>query len=282
MLRLADVDPLVVRRLVRVVERVGDVLAGLGIVGAKLLCADADGAAPNRRVVEVDDDLVAVAGALLVDQGAQDAGGHHDGGVVIAKGLGRNSRGGALLAEGAGDAAACCPADCVIARRVSELAELAVAAHLRPDQARELLGEGGVVQTQLLEGAGAHVVHEDVSLADHFLGDCDALGGFEVKGDPVLVGVVEVDRRVFGVGELTAKAGALGALSIAGEGLDLDDLCAHLGKDPYRCGSRNIGAHLDDLDACEGTVPVEFFGDAHVSVLLPAYLLIDLIGKVGA
>ena len=170
------------------------VLARLRVVGAELLRAHGDAAAPDGGVVQVDDDFVAPARAQLVHQRPQDAGGHHGRGVVIAERLGRNGRRRALLAEGTRDAAAGSPAHSVVAGGVCELAELAVAAHLSPDKTGELGGQRGVVEAQLLQGGRAHVVHEDVCFADHLLRDGQTFLGFQVEGDPVLVGVRELRR----------------------------------------------------------------------------------------
>ena len=266
MLRLADVEPLIVGGLVGVVEGVGHVGAGLRVVGAELLGAKADGAAPDGGVVQVHDHLVALAGAQLVHERAEQAGGHHDGGVVVTEGLRGDGGGGVLLGEGTGHAAAGGPAHGIVAGGMGELAELAVAAHLAPDQPRELLVQGLVVESELLQGGGAHVVHEDVGLADHLLRDGQALGILQVERHPVLVGVVQIDGGIFRIGQLAAEAGALGALGIAGEGLDLDDLGAHLGQDADGGRGGHVGAHLDDLDAGERAVTVELLGDCHRSI----------------
>ena len=58
----------------------------------------------------------------------------------------------------------------------------------------------------------------------------------------------------------------LGALGIAGKGLDLDDLGAHLGQDADGGRGGHVGAHLDDLDAGERAVTVELLGDCHRSI----------------
>ena len=268
MLRLADVDPLVVRGFVRVVERVRHVLARLRVVGAELLRAHGDAAAPDGGVVQVDDDFVAPARAQLVHQRPQDAGGHHGRGVVIAERLGRNGRRRALLAEGTRDAAAGSPAHSVVAGGVCELAELAVAAHLSPDKTGELGGQRGVVEAQLLQGGRAHVVHKDVCFADHLLRDGQTFLGFQVEGDPVLVGVVEVDGRILGVGQIAAEARTLRALDIAVERFDLQNFGAHFGQYSDGCGSCDVRAHLDHFDARKRAVAIEFLSDGHTTVLL--------------
>ena len=68
------------------------------------------------------------------------------------------------------------------------------------------------------------------------------------------------------VSSLAAEARALGALGVAGEGLDLDDLGAHLGQNADSGGSGHVGAHLDDLDAGERTVAVQLLGYRHACV----------------
>lgn len=62
------------------------------------------------------------------------------------------------------------------------------------------------------------------------------------------------------------KPGPWVPLGIAGEGLDLDDLGAHLGQDADGGRGGHVGAHLDDLDAGERAVTVELLGDCHRSI----------------
>ena len=212
-------------------------------------------------MVQVDDDLVAPAGAQLVYERAQNAGRHHDGGVVVAEGLRRDGRSRVLFGERARDAAASGPADRVVAGGVCKLAELAIAAHLGPNKVREFLGEGGIVEAELLEGSGAHVVHEDVGIGDQLLQNGQALFGFEVQGDPVLVRVVEIDGGIFGLGEFATETRALRALGVAGKRLDLNDLGAHFGQDANGRGGRDVRAHLDHFDARERAVAVQLFGN---------------------
>ena len=79
----------------------------------------------------------------------------------------------------------------------------------------------------------------------------------------VLVGVVQVVRRVLSLGLTAAEARALDTLGIAKRRLDLDDLGAHVGQHTHGGGAGNVGAELDDLDTSKGAVPIQMLGSRH-------------------
>lgn len=84
-LRHADVDPLVVRGAIGVVEGVGYVGAGLRIVSAELLSANADVRCEDCSSIEVGYNLVAHAGTGAVEQSSADTASQHACSVVVAE-----------------------------------------------------------------------------------------------------------------------------------------------------------------------------------------------------
>ena len=170
---------------------------------------------------------------------------------------GRDGGGLPVLAEHIRHAAARCPAHRVEAGGVALGSELAVAAHLRPDERRVLFFERRVIKSQLHEGLVAQVVHEHVGRGQKLVHDLRSFGGFQVERQPVLVRVVQIDGGVLAVGLLASESRALRALRVAVQGLDLDDLGSHFGQDAHRRGSRHPFAQLDDFDAVQGAVPVQ-------------------------
>ena len=229
---------------------------------------DADVAAPDGSAVQIAGDLVTLAGAGAVEQSSQDTAGHDGSGVVVAESLRRDCRGLAILAEAVGNAATSSPAHSVEAGGVGLFAELAVATQLSPNQGRILGSQGVVVQTQLDKRLIAQVADEDIGLGEQLVHNLEALFVLKVKGDPVLVGVVQVDRGVFGFVLLAAKARALGTLGIAVQRLDLHDFSTHFGQDTNGCGSCNPLAQFDDLHAVQRAITVKFLAYQHYEALL--------------
>ena len=84
---------------------------------------------------------------------------------------------------------------------------------------------------------------------------------FKLREIPVLVGVVEVDGRILGVGQIAAEARTLRALDIAVERFDLQNFGAHFGQYSDGCGSCDVRAHLDHFDARKRAVAIEFLSD---------------------
>ena len=180
--------------------------------------------------------------------GAEDASGQSAAGVPVAEGDGAVARlvVGVVLRDGGNEAGTSGERGCVEALCVLQRAKLAVATVLSPNQARELLVQGLVVQAQALQGAGTQGGHEDVGLGQEVEHNFLALGVLAVDGGPFLVEGTAVVCNVVKLGaEAHAPCEALGALLVAGEGLDLDDRGAHLGQ---RAGSGRASSILGEVD----------------------------------
>ena len=262
-LRHADVDPLVVRGAIGVVEGVRNVGARLRIVSAELLSANTDVRCEDGGSIEVGYNLVAHAGAGAVEQSSTDTASQHACSVVVAECLRSDSRRLILLTENVGNATTSSPAYCVITRRILLGAEFAIAAHLSPDQVRELSMDGFPVEAELLQSLIAQVNNENVSISKKLLHELHAVLVLEVDGNEVLVGVVQVERRIFVVVLFATEARTLGALSVAVQGLGLDDGSAHFGQAAYCSRSGNPFAEFYNFDACERAEAVEFICSGH-------------------
>lgn len=146
-------------------------------------------------------------GTGAVEQSSADTASQHACSVVVAECLRSDSRRLILLTENVGNATTSSPAYCVITRRILLGAEFAIAAHLSPDQVRELSMNGFPVETKLLQSLIAQVNNENVSISKKLLHELHAVLVLEVDGNEVLVGVVQVERRIFVVVLSQSKPG---------------------------------------------------------------------------
>ena len=167
-LRHADVDPLVVRGAISVIEGVRNVGAGLRIVSAELLSANTDVGCEDGSSIEVGYNLVAHAGTGAVEQSGADTASQHACSVVVAECLRSDSRRLILLTENVGNATTSSPAYCVITRRILLGAEFAIAAHLSPDQVRELSMNGFPVETSFFRALSRRLTTKTSASARSF------------------------------------------------------------------------------------------------------------------
>ena len=219
------------------------------ILRAELGRLNAEGLRPNRHMVEVDDNLLAHARLLAAIQRSANAACEDGARIEVAECLRSRCRRFASLTERRVHAAAGAPADRVIARLVFHRAPLAIAAHLRPDKARELFVQGFPVQAELHERFVAEAVHEHVGLGEQVHHDGHALFGLQIQGNPVLVRIHVFIRRVAALGVPATETPALGTLRVTLRVFNLDDLCTEFAQHAHTGGSRNPVSQLDDLHA---------------------------------
>ena len=107
--------------------------------------------------------------------------------------------------------------------------------------------DGGLVEAEPLDHAGAEVLHEHVGAGGEPPDDVGALRSLEVDGERALV-AVEVEER----GGEAVAAVAVGARVVArARLLDLDDVGALVGQDHGGPGARQHRGEVDDADAGE-------------------------------
>jgi hypothetical protein len=98
---------------------------------------------------------------------------------------------------------------------------------------------------QLLHGAGAEVLHDDVGLLEQLLEDLALLVVLEVERDAFLAAI---DRRE--IGRLAVDERPVGAGVVAALGrLDLDHPRAHLGHQQGAVGAGKDAREIDDDNA---------------------------------
>ena len=203
----------------------------------------------RARLVHGDLDPLALAGALALDERAQDAGAEMDAREEVADrgaGLGRRPVG---VARRIGDAAHRLDGDV----HGGEVAIGAVEAEARAaaiDQARVQLAQHLVAQSQPVHDAGGEILDQHVGLLDQRQEQLPAARLLEVEDDRLLVGV-QHDQRI-GL-DLALAA----AHHVALRRLDLEHPRAHEGELQAAIGA------VVDLAEIEDEHPVEGAADGH-------------------
>ena len=209
-----------------------------GIVGSGGLIAVADALGdPAAGEIDLVDDLqggdhavhqshvhhLADAGLLGVDVGGLHADGEAQARQHVADG---GAAAGGAAAGPAGDAheAAHGLGHDVVAGPVMIGAVLAEAGDAAVDQLGVDFLQHVIAQAQLLHGAGAEVLDEDIGLLYQILEDLLALGGLEIQGETALI-AVEIDE-VSAFPVKTRRIGA-GIITLSGD-FHLDDVGAHV------------------------------------------------------
>ena len=192
-------------------------------------------------------DQLAFAGALTVEEGGADR--HTDGGAggVIGDGWGEPLRltmgpelavasdetrvggGGDIGGSSAGHGAA-----------RTEAGEVAV------DQARVDGGERLVVDAEPLSDAGAVVDGDDIDLREHSVEELAAFLGGQVDREAALSSVEGLEAFA-----LTRDDGTRGAIRVASERFDFDDVRAKIGEEDAVEGHGDDERELEDSNAIE-------------------------------
>ncbi|CCY05402.1 unknown [Eggerthella sp. CAG:1427] len=274
-LRHADVNPLVVRSTIGIVERIWNVGTRLRIVSAELLSTNANVRCKDCSSIEVGYNLFALTGTSTVEQSCANTASQHASSVVVAECLRSDSRRLTLLAENVSYATTSCPAYCVVSRGVLFRTILAVTTHLSPNKRWELFVNGFIVKTKLLQSLVTQVNNKNVSVCKKLLHELHAVFVLEVNSYQVLVGVVKVEGRIFEIVLFATKARTLGTLSIAMKRFGLDDGCTHFRKTAYCSRSCYPFAKLYDFNACERAEAIEFICSGHTDFLLPLLLTME-------
>ena len=274
-LRHADINPLVVRSAIGVVERIRNVGTRLRIVSTKLLSANSDVRCENCSSIEVGYNLFALTGTSTVEQSSANTASKHASSVVVTECLRSDCRRLTLLTENVSYATTSSPAYCVVSGGILFRTILAITTHLSPNQRGELFVDGFIVKTKLLQSLVTQVNNKNVSISKKLLHELHAVFVLEVNSYQVFVGVVKVERRIFEVVLFATKARTLGTLSIAMKRFGLNDGCTHFGKAAYCSRSCYPFAKLYDFNACERAEAIEFICSGHTDFLLPLLLTME-------
>ena len=110
--------------------------------------------------------------------------------------------------------------------------------------------QGAVGQAELVEGAGAEVLDEDVGGFQEFQDGAAAGRGFQVQHDAAFVAVHDGEEA--GAGGLEPAGIVAGGFAVLGGGFDLDDVGAEVGEHEAAGGAHDHVGEFDDAESGEG------------------------------
>ena len=119
-------------------------------------------------------------------------------------------------------------------------------------QMRILGGQGLIVHADLLQCRGAGVGEEDVGGGQQLVHGLEALGGLQIQGDALFVGVVNVIGQRTHAGQRHGEPRGVAT----GRCFHLDALGAPVGQNTARGGRSHIGGQLHDAHALQQIVRI--------------------------